>query len=557
MKLRRLYILSWFVLTRRIFGSSNGRETNRRLRMMLRQTWLITLGVLLLFGSIIGAALYFEQQPTTLRIAVGPPGSEDVKLVQAIAQQLTRDRAAIRLRPVLAGDAAGSATALDADEADLAVIRRDRGYPRQGLAVAVLRDNVVVMIVPAPGSLAAAAAAGKRGNVKAAKPKKIEKIEQIAGRTIGVIGQGGGNTDLLNVVLKQYEIPPEKVKIVSLDPDDLAGALRKTPVDVIFGAGPVTSHFFADALAAAGKGDDKPTFLEIDAAAAIAKRLPVYQATEIKKGVFGGHSPLPEDDLDTIGFSHYIVARKALSDGLAGDITKLLFGVRQSLASDYPAIAQMTKPDTDKDAAVLAHPGAAAFIDDEQKTFFDKYSDFIYLGIMVFSGLGSGAAWLTSYSRADDRVKKLRALETLLDIAGGARMAQTHEQLDQLRGDVEDLVRRTMHQVERNALDESAMVAFSIALNQAQGAISERRILLTAQGVVPTPASKTPANDAAMAVIPASVAAPADPAAMYAAAVEAAASEAADAPLISIVTAAPARPKPESLALVPFRVAAE
>jgi hypothetical protein len=39
-----------------------------------------------------------------------------------------------------------------------------------------------------------------------------------------------------------------------------------------------------------------------------------------------------------------------------------------------------------------AHPGAAAFIDDHMQSFFDKYSDFIYLGIMLLSGLGSGAA---------------------------------------------------------------------------------------------------------------------------------------------------------------------
>ncbi len=108
---------------------------------------------------------------------------------------------------------------------------------------------------------------------------------------------------------------------------------------------------------------------------------------------------------------------------------------------------------------------------------------------MVFSGFGSGAAWLASYSRADDRIRKLRALETLLDIAGTSRSAKTHEQLDKLRRDVDDLVRRTMHQVERNDLDESAMVAFSIALNQAQSAISERRAILTAQGVVPLPAA--------------------------------------------------------------------
>jgi TRAP-type uncharacterized transport system substrate-binding protein len=504
MKLRRLYILSWFVLTRRIFGATDRRETNKRLRMMLRQTWLITLGVLLLFGSLIGAGLYVESQPTTLRIAVGPANGEDAHLVQAIAQQLNRDRATIRLKPVLKDTATDSAKAVDSHEAELAVIRRDRGYPREGLAIAVLRENVAVVIVPAAGSLAAvgggttAANAGKRTATKTRTPppKKIEKIEQISGRTVGVIGHSSGNAELFATVLKQYEIPPDKVKVVPLDPDDVKGALRATPVDVIFGAGPVTSAYFADAISASGKGDERPRFLEIDAAAAIAKRLPVYASSEIKKGVFGGHAPLPEDDLDTISVSHYIVARRSLSDAVAGDITKLLFGVRQSLASEYPAIAQMTKPDTDKDAAVLAHPGAAAFIDDEQKTFFDKYSDFIYLGIMVFSGLGSGAAWLTSYSRADDRIRKLKALENLLDIAGAVHSAQTHEQLDKLRGDVDELVRRAMRQVERNALDESAMVAFSIALNQAQSAIAERRSMLTAQGVLPVPAAETSAPPA-------------------------------------------------------------
>jgi TRAP-type uncharacterized transport system substrate-binding protein len=501
MKLRRLYIVSWFVLTRRIFGPTDRRETNKRLRMMLRQTWLITLGVLLLFGSLIGAGLYMESQPTTLRIAVGPANGEDAHLVQAIAQQLNRDRATIRLKPVLKDTATDSAAAVDSHEAELAVIRRDRGYPHEGLAIAVLRENVAVLIVPAAGSLAAvgggtsAANAGKRTAPKTRTPaKKIEKIEHIAGRTVGVIGHTSGNVELLHTVLKQYEIPPDKVKIVPLDPDDVKGALRATPVDVIFGAGPVTSAYFVDAIAASGKGDEKPKLLEIDAAAAISKRLPVYASAEIKKGVFGGHSPLPEDDLDTISVSHYIVARKSLSDAVAGDITKLLFGVRQSLASEYPAIAQMTKPDTDKDAAVLAHPGAAAFIDDEQKTFFDKYSDFIYLGIMVFSGLGSGAAWVTSYSRADDRIRKLKALENLLDIASAVRLAETHEQLDKLRADIDELVRRAMRQVERNALDESAMVAFSIALNQAQSAVAERRAMLSAQGVMPVPAvAETPA----------------------------------------------------------------
>ena len=101
MKLCRPYIASWFYLTRGISGPMGSGDTQRRLRIMLRQPWLITLGILLLLGSLIGASLYFESQPTTLRIAVGPANGEDARLVQGIAQQLARDRAAIRLRPIL------------------------------------------------------------------------------------------------------------------------------------------------------------------------------------------------------------------------------------------------------------------------------------------------------------------------------------------------------------------------------------------------------------------------------------------------------------------------
>jgi TRAP-type uncharacterized transport system substrate-binding protein len=459
---------------------------------MLGHTWLATLGVVLLVGSGIGAALYLESLPTTLRIAVGPATGEDARLVQAVAAQFGRDRATIRLHPVLKASPAEAAAAIDSGAADLAVVRRDRAYPKQGLAVAVLRENVAVMIVPVAGSLAQGGAAGKRAakpskakrgdkTGKVEKVEKVEKVDQIAGKRIGVIGRGAANTELLNIVLKQYGIAPEKVTIVSLDPDDVAASLRSHPVDVIFGAGPVTSKFFTDAIAAAAKGRDDPRFLPITASEAITKRLPVYEATELKKGVFGGHSPLPEDDVETISYSHYIVAQQGLQDQVVSDLTRLIFSVRERLAAEFPGVRQIQRPDTDKDAVVLAHPGAAAFIDDHLQTFFDRYSDFIYLGIMLLSGLGSGAAWLTSYSRTDDRIRKLRSIETLLDMAKSARAAETIAALDALGDKIDEILRRTMYQVGRNELEQAMLVPLSVALNQAQAAICERRVQLMAR----------------------------------------------------------------------------
>jgi NMT1-like family len=282
------------------------------------------------------------------------------------------------------------------------------------------------------------------------------------------------------------------VTIVPLDPDDVAASLRSHPVDVIFGAGPVTSKFFTDAIAAATRGGNDPHFLPITASEAIAKRLPVYEATELKKGVFGGHSPLPDDDVETIGYSHYIVAQQGLQEAVVSDLTRLIFSVRERLAAEFPAVRQIQKPDTDKDAVVLAHPGAAAFIDDHLQSFFDKYSDFIYLGLMLLSGLGSGAAWLTSYSRADDQIRKLRPVEALLDLAKSARAIETIDALDAARDEIDEILRTTMSQVERKELDVAVLFPLSVALNQAQAAIGARRADLVARPPAPAPAQVTP-----------------------------------------------------------------
>ena len=48
-------------------------------------------------------------------------------------------------------------------------------------------------------------------------------------------------------------------------------------------------------------------------------------------------------------------------------------------------------PNTDKGAALPVHAGSAAYIDDDEQTFFDKYSDMIYIGAMLLGVLASGA----------------------------------------------------------------------------------------------------------------------------------------------------------------------
>ena len=87
---------------------------------------------------------------------------------------------------------------------------------------------------------------------------------------------------------------------------------------------------------------------------------------------------------------------------------------------------------------------------------------------------------------ADDRVKRLKILGRLLDIVKAARAAEAVDELAKLREEVDAVLGQTLCQVEANKLDESALMAFSLALAQAQLAISDRRAMLTA-AAKPTP----------------------------------------------------------------------
>ncbi len=215
-----------------------------------QKTMFVTLaGILALIGAIVGA-YYFAMRPVTLRIAVGPPNSDDLKVVQALTQAFTQAHGYIRLRPVQTEGATASAKALEDGGADLAIIRGDLDVPKNAQAVATLRKNVAVLWVPA----------ATKGKGRKSGPK-ITKIAQLAGRRVGVVGRTPANVNLLKVILQQYGVDPGKVEIVQFPAGEVADAIRNQKADAYLAAGPVNSKITADAINASTRDGGTPTFL--------------------------------------------------------------------------------------------------------------------------------------------------------------------------------------------------------------------------------------------------------------------------------------------------------
>jgi TRAP transporter TAXI family solute receptor len=442
----------------------------RRRQKRRNYLFLILAAGILLFGAAAGS-LYLFLRPTTLRIAVGPPGSDDLKLVQALAQLFARERSSIRLTPIQTEGAVESIALLASGKADLAVARGDLNLPGNAQSVVILRKNVVVLWAPSglPG----------KGSKKQPAPK-VKSIDELAGHRIGVIGRTQANVTLLRVILSESGVNADKVTVVQFATNQIAEMARDTTLDAFMTVGPLESKITKDAIVATAVSRGEPKFLPIELSETIAKKHPLYESEEIPGSIFSSSPARPEDKVDTVSVNHLIIAPKSLSDTVVGAFARQLIAARPQLARDLPNVPKIEKPDTDKDAALPAHDGAAAYFDGNERTFLERYTDYIWAVILVVSGLGSVGAWLRQYWRRDEREQYELHRDNLLDLIAKARQADSVEALETMQSAADDVLREALECYEDGAIEEGDLAAIGLALDQFRHAVADRRTIVGA-----------------------------------------------------------------------------
>jgi TRAP transporter TAXI family solute receptor len=443
----------------------------RRLRRKRRNNSLLILAVGIFLFGVAAGTLYYALRPVTLRIAVGPAGSEDQKLVQLMAQTFAHEGATVRLSPITTEGASESIALFAAGKADLAVARGDLNLPANAESVAILRKNVVVLW--APSGLA------PKGSRKQPTPK-IRSLDELSGHRVGVIGRSQVNATLLRVILTESGINPDKVAVTQFSTSQIAEMARDQSIDAFMAVGPLNSKLTAEAITATASTRGEPKFLPIDVSEAIAQKHPIYESEEIPGSIFSSSPARPEDKIETVSVNHLIVASKTLSDTAVAALARQLFTNRQQLARELPSAAQIEKPDTDKDAALPAHQGAAAYIDGNERTFLEKYTDYIWGAILILSGLGSAGAWLKHYWKRDEREQYVEHRDNLLDLISRARRAETPEELADMQNAADGVLREALDCYDDGAIEEGDLSVIGLALEQFHHAVADRRATIGA-----------------------------------------------------------------------------
>ncbi|MGU3540804.1 TAXI family TRAP transporter solute-binding subunit [Methylobacterium sp. A54F] len=442
----------------------------------MRREWLLVLLALGL-AAVAGAVVYLSR-PTILTVAVGPRDGAEATLMEAYAHALSRGREDVRLKIAPFDDVRDSAAALQAGKADLAVVRPDVLLPENGLTLAILHDEALVIAAP--------------------EASGIDDFPDLARKRIGLVVRHAADLPFLTNLLAFYDFaaagPDEAepaaghVAIIPLKPAEVAAAIAEKRVDaaaVI--ANPSSKLAIATVRAVElGAPDHKIGLVAVPDGDAILQRMPELQAVTIAAGTFGGRPKRPEEEVKTVGVSYRLMARGAVSRVAVASATQHLFEWRSKLAASAPIAKLMKAPDFDTTVAATSarlpnHPGAVDYFEREQQTFLDRYEDYIYLFAFFGGTIGSGIAWLGQRLARKRRERIDIVLDRLLEMLREVRSATHKAELDALALETDGLVADVVSHARERTIDTRTVSALILAVDAVHAAICDGRRQLGAE----------------------------------------------------------------------------
>jgi TRAP-type uncharacterized transport system substrate-binding protein len=441
---------------------------------LLRREWLL---VLLALGfAAVAAGVVYLSRPTTLIVAVGPRDGAEATLLNTYAQALSRGREDVRLKIVTYDDVRDSAEALQRNQADIAVVRPDVLLPENGLTLAILHDEALLIAAPESAG--------------------IESFPDLSRKRLGVVERHGADIPFVTNLLAFYDftadpaseggpdkvLGPGRVALIPLKPAEVTSAIADGRVDAVAViAAPASKSAISTVRAVEmASAEKKITFVDVPDGEAIIQRMPELQSVTIPAGTFGGRPKRPDEDVKTVGASYRLMARGSISRYTVASVTQHLFEWRSKLAPQAPIANLMKAPDFDSTVAATSarlpnHPGAVDYFEREQQTLFERYEDYVYLLAFFGGTVGSGIAWLGQRLARKRRERIDVVLDRLLDILREVRAARSMADIDTLVQETDDLVADVVQHARERNIDNRTVSALILAIDAVHAAINDAR----------------------------------------------------------------------------------
>ena len=429
----------------------NAERPPARLRVSNRRQMLlfVALTLILTVATVWGGRIWLRNSES-LVFAAGDANGVEARFADKLATVLNNNPSKLRLKIVTNADS-GKALA----QADLVVLRTDAKVPPRARALAILEHDVLLLLSP--------------------PNKKIKSLAELKKKKIAVLADGDHNAVLVRKMLEISD-NPDAASAVQLAPPN-------SPLDKLFAPG---GYGAAIAIAHASTIVKNKSYEQyakrggftlnaIDEAKALARRDPAISEETLATGMLSSAPPIPDDDLTSVGLQWLLVAQSRMSSATAGELARTIYENKAELALPDGFASRIEPADTDKDAFVVAHQGAAEYINDDTKSFMDRYSDLLYLAAAALSIIGSIFAGLYAKVTRIAPEKASELATAILDIGERVEHATSMDALDALQEELEQILRGVVIGLRDGTISSNGLDTFKLGYEFVRDDIIMRR----------------------------------------------------------------------------------
>jgi TRAP-type uncharacterized transport system substrate-binding protein len=429
----------------------------RRLRVVKSnrsQILLFSILTLILTAATVWGGRAWVRNSETLVFAVGEANGPEARFAARLATVLKTNSSRLRLKIVPNGDNAKALAQFDRKDANLAILRTDAKIPPRARTVAILDHDVMLLI--SPGG------------------KKIKTIADLKKKKIAVLADSESSVAFVRTILELSETPDAATRVQMAPPGSTLDKLFASG----FGAVVAIAHasrIMKDKSYEQYAKRSAFTLNAIESAKALARKYPVISEETIATGMLSASPAIPDDETETIGLEWLLVAQSKLSTTTVGDLARIIYENKAELALDDGFASKIEPAATDKDAFIVAHPGAAEYINDDIKSFMERYSDMMYLGAAALSVIGSIFAGIyTKITRiAPEKASELAT--AILDIGERMEYAKSLDALDELQDELEAILRGAVIGLRDGTISTDGLETFKLGYEFVRDEIGMRR----------------------------------------------------------------------------------
>jgi TRAP-type uncharacterized transport system substrate-binding protein len=423
-------------------------KSNRRQLLLFA-----ALTVVLTIATVWGTRIWLNSE--TLVFAVGDANGPEARFAAKLAAMLKSTNSRLHLKIVANPDNARALAQFDRKQADLAVLRTDARVPPRARAIAILEHDLLLLFSP--------------GN------RKIKSLAELKKKKIAVLADGDSGSAFIRRLLEISDDPDAASRLQLAPPNSTIDKLLTSGgYGAVIAIAP-TSRMLRDKSFGQLAKRGGFTLSPVSETKGLVRRNAGLSEETLSAGVLSSTPTIPEEDLDTVGLQWLLVAQSRMSTAVAGNLARAIYENKGELELENGFASRIEPASTDKDAFIVAHQGAADYINDDTKSFIDRYSDLMYLGAGVLSVIGS--LFLALYSKVT-RIAPEKASElatAILDIGERMEHATSMEALDALQDELESILRNVVIGLRDGTISTDGLETFKLGYQFVRDELGLRR----------------------------------------------------------------------------------